>query len=284
MFTYSTLVLLAALAAAPSLAAAQAKLTNPDPEQSLAEDENDPTAALTQFQVKDIFTPAEYGTDAEPNTVQIRTIAAISPFSLIPFEQLVRPTIKVVTTPVGNGSTTGTGLDDMQLLDLFVMPWPSSDENGLRWGVGPYFIFPTSTTKLAGDGAWQMGPALGFSYRGIPGFNLGGLGQQATSFAYTSSRSVPQTSITFQPIISYQLGHGWYIKSSDATWKFNLRHNTSTTIPLSFGIGKVWKLERRYAIDTSVSGEWTAYRQLAEQTEQSTVNFQLTLLLPNIGL
>ena len=48
--------------------------------------------------------------------------------------------------------------------------------------------------------------------------------QQASSFAYTSSSSVPVTSLTFQPLISYQLGRGWYIKSSDATWTFNLCH------------------------------------------------------------
>jgi hypothetical protein len=45
-----------------------------------------------------------------------------------------------------------------------------------------------------------------FSYRGIPGLNLSGLFQQATSFAYTSPQSKPVTSITFQPLLIYQLG------------------------------------------------------------------------------
>jgi hypothetical protein len=254
-------------------------------EASLAEREYDPTASLTQIQVKDIYTPAEYGTNAQLNTLQIRSIFAISPFSLIPFEQLVRPTLKIVTVPANEKTAaTTTGYDDMQLLDLFVMPWPDFERSKFRWGIGPYWIFPTSTTDSSGQGAWQVGPALGFAYRAIPGLNLSGLMQQATSFAYTSSKSKPVTSITFQPMITYQLGDGWYVKSSDATWTFNLRHGTSTTIPLSAGGGKVWKLSEGYALDASLSGEWTAYRQFVTQTEQSTVNFELTMLLPHLSL
>ena len=249
---------------------------------SLAEEEYDPTASLTQVQTKDIFTPARYGTDAQPNALQIRPLLVIPSFSLIPLDQLVRPTIRIVTAPNGKGASTSTGYDDMQLLDLFVAPWPDFRETGFRWGVGPFFVFPTSTTHVSGQGAWQLGPAAAFGYRGIPGLQMAGLFQQATSFAYTSSQSKPVTSIMFQPIITYRLGKGWYAKSSDATWTFNLRHNTSTTMPLSAGFGKVWKISEGFAIDTSASGEWMMYRQFAPQSDQFTLNFQLTLLFPTL--
>jgi hypothetical protein len=172
----------------------------------------------------------------------------------------------------------------MQLFDLFVMPWPNSRETKFRWGLGPYFIFPTSSTNLAGNGAWQLGPAGAFSYRGIPGLNLAGLLQQATSFAYTSSHSVPVASFTFQPMLRYQLGRDRYVKSSDATWTIRQRHNTATTMPLSAGCGKVWKMPDGSSIDTSLSGEWTVYRQFSPQTEQFTLNFQVTLLFPTVEL
>jgi hypothetical protein len=255
----------------------------PDDE-PLAEQVVDPLSHLTQIQIKDPYTPAEYGTNAQPNTVQLRAIFAIRPFSLIPVEQLVRPTIRVVTVPNGKGASTTTAYDDMQLLDLFVMPWPSSENTHFRWGIGSYFVFPTASSDRVGKGSWQMGPAGAFSYRGIPGLNIAGLFQQATSFAYTSSKSAPVSSLTFQPILSYQLGDDWYLKSSDATWTFNLRHNTSTTIPLSAGFGKTWDLSNGYAVDTSASGEWTVYRRFASQTEQFTVNFQVALLLPKLEL
>jgi hypothetical protein len=76
----------------------------------------------------------------------------------------------------------------------------------------------------------------------------------------------------------------WSAKSSDATWTFNLRHKTSTTIPLSAGLGKVWKLSDNYAVDTSISGEWMIYRQFSSQTEQFTLNFTVSLLLPKLDL
>jgi hypothetical protein len=253
-------------------------------EEPLAERVIDPVSYLTQLQIKDPYTPAQYGTNAQPNTVQLRAILALRPFLFIPFDQLVRPTIKIVTVPNGKGASTTTTYDDMQLLDLFVMPWPNERETHFRWGIGPYLIFPTSASDRVGNGSWQAGPALGFSYRGITGLNLSALLQQATSFAYTSSNSVPASSLTIQPLLSYQLGHDWYLKSSDATWTINWRHNTSTTFPMSAGFGKVWRFANDLALDTSISGEWMLYRQFAKQTEQFTLNFQVGLLFPKLDL
>lgn len=279
------MLIAALLAALPSTSHAEQPVSANQPtDEPLSEQVNDPLAHLTQVQIKDFFTPAEYGTNAQPNTVQLRSVFAIRPFSLMPLEELIRPTLRVVTVPNGKGTSTTTGFDDMQLFDLFEMPWPNATKTGFRWGLGPYMIFPTSSSNRIGKSAWQIGPAAGFAYRGIKGLNISGLMQQATSVAYTSLTAKPVTSLTFQPILSYQLGHEWYVKSSDATWTFNLRRHTSTTIPLSAGVGKVWELSSGYAIDTSFSGEWIVYRQYADQTEQFTLNFQIGLLLPKLEL
>jgi hypothetical protein len=253
-------------------------------EEGLAEKEYDPTASLTQFKIQDIYTPAEYGTNAQLNTLQIRPLLAVRPQLFTPLEQLIRPSIQIVTVPRSKDASTTTALDDFQLLDLFVMPWPNEKETRFRWGIGPYFVFPTSTSEFTGKGSWQMGPAWAFGYRGIPRLQIAGLFQQATSFAYSSSHSVPQSSLQIQPMLSYQLARGWYLKSSDATGKINYRHNTSTEIPLSAGFGKVWKFGEGYAIDTSFSSEWMVYRQFDPQTEQFTLRFQVNLLLPQVQL
>ena len=265
-----------------SLAQQTAAAGNDD--ESLATNEYDPTASLTQFKIQDIYTPAEYGTNAQPNTLQIRPLLAVRPQLFTPLEQLIRPSIQIVTVPRNKGATTTTALDDFQLLDLFVMPWPNAKATSFRWAIGPYFVFPTSTSQFTGKGAWQMGPAGAFGYRGIPRLQIAGLFQQATSFAYTSSHSVPVSSLQIQPMLSYQLGRGWYLKSSDATWTINYRHKTSTEMPLSAGFGKVWKFGEGYAIDTSVSGEWMVYRQFDPRTEQFTLRFQINLLLPQVEL
>jgi hypothetical protein len=177
-----------------------------------------------------------------------------------------------------------TALDDFQLLDLFVMPWPNQEETHFRWGFGPTWVFPTSTSQYTGHGAWQVGPAWAFSYKGIPRLSISGLFQQTTSFAYSSSHSVPLSALQIQPMLSYQLGRGWYLKSSDSTWTINWRHKTSTQIPLSAGFGKVWKYDNGLAIDTSFSGEWMAYRQFATQVEQFGLRFQVNILLPQVQL
>lgn len=267
-----------------SLGLAQQTTSVSSSDESLVDKVNDPTASLTQFKIQDTYTPAEYGTNAQPNTLQLRPLFAVRPQLFTPLEQLIRPTVQVVTVPRNKGPSTTTALDDFQLLDLFVMPWPNAKETRFRWGIGPYLVFPTSTSQFTGKGAWQLGPAAAFGYRGIPGLQIAGLLQQATSFAYSSSHSVPVSSLQIQPILSYQLGRGWYLKSSDATWKINYRHNTSTEMPLSAGFGKVWEFGEGYAIDTSFSGEWMVYRQFDPQTEQFTLRFQLSLLLPQVEL
>ena len=83
-------------------------------------------------------------------------------------------------------------------------------------------------------------------------------------------------------MITYELRKDWYVSSNEAVWKFNFRHNTSTTIPLSAGIGRIWRFANDAAINTSVSGEWMLYRQFAPQEEQFSLKFQLTMLLPQL--
>src|SRR5271168_722335 len=219
--TFSASIALLILLGGYSLSLAQQ--TAGTDEESLAIKEYDPTANLTQFKIQDIYTPAEFGTNAQPNTLQLRPLLAVRPQLFTPLEQLIRPSIQVVTVPRNKGATTTTALDDFQLLDLFVMPWPNEKETRFRWGVGPYFVFPTSTSQFTGHGAWQMGPAWAFSYK-IGRLKIAALFQQSTSFAYTSSHSVSVASMQIQPILSYDVGRGWYLKSSDAIWRINMRH------------------------------------------------------------
>src|SRR5262249_39565155 len=130
--------------------------TPAESEESLAEKANDPTATLTQPQVKNEYTPSQYGTNAQPNTLILRGILAVQPHGPLNLEQIIRPTFQIVTKPLGKGAATRTGFGDTQLFDLFIMPWPNSRETGFRWGVGPYFVFPTASWHGAGQGAWQL--------------------------------------------------------------------------------------------------------------------------------
>jgi hypothetical protein len=87
----------------------------------------------------------------------------------------------------------------------------------------------------------------------------------------------------FQPLISYTLGGGWYIKSANSTWTVNWPHGSSTTIPISLGFGKVWKFEN-LELNSWVAGEWKAYQQYSGITPMYSARFGLTLLFPEFRL
>ena len=167
----------------------------------------------------------------------------------------------------------------MQLFDLFLSNWPDPKETGFGWGIGPTFVFPTGRDPKAGEHAWQVGPAAAAVYRGVPHLMVGFLFQNPISFAYTNSSATPQSEMEFQPLISYTLGRGWYVKSADSTWTVNWRHGSSTTIPISLGFGRVWKFEGP-ELNTWVSGEWTAYRQYTKITPMYTVTVRCNVPVP----
>src|SRR6516164_8978553 len=117
------------------------------------------------------------------------------------------------STPRGG---TRTDFGDIQLFDLAVSPWPAA-ETGLRFGLGPTFVFPTATSKFAGQGAWQAGPACAAVYTGVPRLLIGFLLQNPISFAYTSPNRPSQNSIALQPAVLFSLWDRFYLRSADAT-------------------------------------------------------------------
>lgn len=256
--------------------------TSEPEEDRLATEVEDPTAILTQFQFQDIYTPRNFQTSAQTNTIQLRPVIPVTPFSLFPFDQIIRPTFKVQSFASSSSSSTMTEYGDMELFDLLVFNWPGTRGGTFAWGVGPTFVFPTGRDK-ATKNAWQVGPGLGTVFKGIPHLTMGFLFQNPISFAYTSSSATPQSQMQFQPRISYTIGHGWYVKSSDSTWTVDWRRHGSTTIPVSLGVGKVWKFDG-LDLNPWVAGEWTTYRQNTSITPMYSVRFGMTLLFPDFVL
>ncbi len=255
-------------------------------EDHLAREVDDPTAILFQLQFQDQYTPRNFQTSAQTNTIQLRPIVPIQAFSGFPFQQIIRPTLRVQQLATSSSSSTITEFTDMQLFDLFLSNWPDPKETGFGWAIGPTFVFPTGKVPSAGKHAWQIGPAAAAKYLGVSHLMVGFLFQNPISFAYTNSSATPQSQFQFQPLISYTLEHGWYVKSTDSNWTVNWRHGSSTRIPISFGFGRVWKFEG-IQINAWVSGEWTAYRQYTSVTNATpmyTVRFGFTLLFPDLEI
>ena len=147
-------------------------------------------------------------------------------------------------------------------------------------GVGPTCTFPTATYKTAGLRAWQVGPAFGAIYKGIPGLILGALIQNPISFAYTSPSAQAQSTLPVQPVIAAYLGGGFYIKSADSTWTMGWHQGTLSVIPVSLGLGYVLLREDWPPLNLSASADWTAYRQFAPVAPTTTLRLALTVGFP----
>ena len=91
--------------------------------------------------------------------MQGRFILAVSLTDRWTLHRLCDPRFSLATIPQNKGASTRTEFGDSQLLDLFVMPKSMTEGIDFRWAIGPYFVFPTATSKSAGSGAWQAGPA-----------------------------------------------------------------------------------------------------------------------------
>jgi hypothetical protein len=250
-------------------------------EEKLEQDFTDPLTTLPQLLVRDSYSPATYGTHVQTNQVIIRPIIPRIPnFTLLPFVQLVRPTFAVVTVPSPRGGSR-TEFGDMQLFDIAILPWPRR-ESGWLIGIGPTFVFPTATSKSAGQGAWQAGPAFGLIYKGIRGLLIGFIVQNPVSFAYTSPERMPVNTLEIQPVIALHLYGKWYLRSAEANWMIGWRRHSPTTLPLSIGIGRTFVRLGLPPMSFFVTGQWTAYRQFAPVTAQTTINFGLTMAFPEL--
>lgn len=258
---------------------AQAQTPGPTPEEKLIAEFTDPLTTLPQISLRDAYSPANFGTHVQTNQVILRPIIPRLPaYSLLPFIQLIRPTFALVTVPSARGGSR-TEFGDMELFDLGVLPWPSR-ETGLLIGVGPTLVFPTATSRSAGQGAWQAGPAFGAVYKGIPWLVVGFILQNPISFAYTSPVRPPQSTIEFQPVMAMHLWEGWYLRSAEATWVSGWRRHSPTELPLSLGIGDVIVRRGMPPLNFFVTGQWMVYRQFAPIAPQTTVNFGVTVAFP----
>jgi hypothetical protein len=248
-------------------------------EEKLEQAFTDPLTTLPQVIIRDSYTPANYGTGVQTNQIIIRPfIPRIPPQTLLPFAQLIRPSFSLVTVPSSRGGSR-TEFGDLPIFDVAVLPWPDR-KTGLLIGVGPSFVFPTATSKSAGQGAWQAGPALGAIYTGVPGLLVGFIAQNPISFAYTSPHRPPQNTLDFQPVFALHLWHECYLRSAEANWTVGWHRRSPTLLPLSLGLGRTFV--RRGLPPTSffVTGQWMLYRQDAPIAPQTTINFGLTIAFP----
>jgi len=251
-------------------------------EEQLERDFTDPLTTLPQVIIRDSYTPANYGISGQTNQFIIRPlIPRIPPNTLLPLVQLVRPTFELATVPSSRGGTR-TEFGDLPVFDVAALPWPDRKKTGLLVAIGPSFVFPTATSKSAGQGAWQAGPALGAIYTGVPWFSVGFIAQNPIAFAYTSPKRPPQNTLEIQPVLAVHLWGKWYLRSAEAEWTISWHRHSPTMLPLSLGIGRTIVRPGFPPMNLFVTGQWMMYRQFAPIAPDATINFGLTVAFPRL--
>jgi hypothetical protein len=177
-------------------------------------------------------------------------LRGVLPSDAFELPQLLRFKITSETVPTfPSGSDTGLG--DLELYDLFIIPTRIA-----TLGVGPLLVAPTATKEDTGAGKWQAGAAAIISAPQSWGL-LSGLATYQHSFAGEASRPMAEV-ITAQPIVTYNIVDGFYLRSS-GTWSFNLGNHT-TVIPIGLGCGRIWTFGEGNNINAFVEPQYSVIR------------------------
>ncbi len=170
---------------------------------------------------------------------------------------LVRPVFPLVTETKFNekGEKTGTetGFGDIQVFSLY---GPDKKE-GLIWGAGLTFSFPTASSSYLGSGRYQMGPAI-MALSITKKWTTGAIIQHWNSIGGESDReNVSKTDIQY--IVRKQIpGKGMSIgMGPNISINWEAEDGNKVTFPVGLGITKTviwgntpWKLriEPQYSI------------------------------------
>lgn len=170
---------------------------------------------------------------------------------------LVRPVFPLVTTPVfdesGEKTTTETGFGDINVFSLY----GPDKKDGLIWGAGLTFVFPTASSRNLGSGKYQMGPAL-MALSITKKWTLGTIIQHWNAIGGSSDRpDVAKTDIQY--ILRKQIqGKGMSIgMGPNISVDWTAESGNKVTLPIGLGVTKTvrwgktpWKLrfEPQYSI------------------------------------
>ena len=236
--------------------------TKPD----LVKQANAPISSILQVRLQDTYQPEFTGLEGQGNTVTLAMTMPFPKYRLLPLPQLSLLTIPAaVTTPGGM-----TGVGDLRFLDVAVL---HAGDSGV-WGIGPTFVFPTSSRRETGQGMWQVGPAAAVAFY-PERWLVGVLIQNPISFAGDSERKDVNAMI-LQPFVSYQFSNGWFVRSQPQmlfNWK-----NGNQQMPLDVGAGRVFKIGRQN-VSCFVEPFWNVTHD--GPAPKYGITFGITLLYPD---
>ena len=230
---------------------------------------NNPIASATSLNIQNQYIGNLSAVDEPGNILNLR---AVQPFSFLGGDWIARATLPIVSLPVGPNFDTRTGIGDFNVFAIKLIDVGSPT---ITFGVGPNLTVPSASEERLGTGTWNAGLASVLFNFSNPRFQWGYLAVWEASVAERDQGAANQNRAFLQPFGVYQLGDGWYLRST-GVWNYDFETDSYAT-PVGFGAGRVLVrdaaiinvfFEPQYSVLTDGPGqpEWGAF---------FGVNFQL---------
>ena len=216
---------------------------------------NNPLAAFTAVNFHDYY----IGDLSESNkTANQFWLRFAQPLSLGNTNWLFRASLPINRYPAPPDNDKETGLGDINAFAayLFDMQNPA-----ISLGLGPLLVAPTASEDALGSGKWSAGFANVLFDARSKKFQWGYLLTWQHSFAGDDDRDTVNVG-AFQPFAVYQLGEGWYLRTT-GIWGYNFE-NDAYSVPIGLGAGRAFTIgkvvynifvEPQYSVATDGPGQ-----------------------------
>jgi hypothetical protein len=192
---------------------------------------NNPLANLKAFNVQNYYYSDISGFNTTGDIFWLRYAQPIDNF-------LIRASLPIQTFPVTANGARQTGTGDFNIFATYLL---NTKNPQVSFGIGSLLVAPTASPSSLGAGKWQGGVAIVYFNATSNIFQYGELLTYQADFAGNQSRL--HTSIAaLQPFAILQIGKGYYLRSAPI-WTDDFINHTGV-IPLSLGIGKVFKKDK----------------------------------------
>lgn len=223
---------------------------------------NNPIANATSLNIQNEFVGNLSDIDESANILNLR---AIQPFQLFGGGWVARATLPIATLPEAPSLDHTTGIGDFNIfaLKLIDIGVPTA-----TFGIGPNLTVPSASEDALGTGTWNAGLASVLFNFTNPRFQWGYLAVWEASFAEQRDDAPDQNRAFLQPFGIFQLGDGWYLRST-GVWNYDFENDFYAT-PIGLGVGRVIPtdfamvnmfFEPQYSVFTDGPGqrEWGAF-------------------------
>jgi len=238
-------------------------------DQDLAKKLANPISSLISVPLQSNYDCCYGPRDAYRYTLNVQPVI---PFSISEdWNLIVRTVIPIVyqEAPAENFNNR-FGLSDIEQSFFFS---PRQEVDGITWGVGPVFLWPTATNDELGTGKWGAGPT-GVVLKQSHGWTYGALANHLWSYAGDSDRA-PVSQSFVQPFVSFTFPDTTSIGlSSEMSYNWT---DEQWTVPVNANLSRVFRFgEQR--VSMGIGARY--YAEAPTQGPRWGARLTATLLFP----